>query len=162
MFSCYCSIWIFGQESSVYWHVIHKLPAVRMLIFLIIFSNPWIAAPSASNGTAPAPAVEMDLLGSLSESFSSNSLALVTTGQCDMETETNNSASFNSGSNAANNDQVLNICIDRWLVLFSKVLIIDIPLTGYLVNCDLFPFKVGTLPPLPQQNIMEKEDYIRR
>ncbi|KAI3459748.1 hypothetical protein Pfo_016411 [Paulownia fortunei] len=56
------------------------------------------AAPTTSNGTAPATsAVEMDLLGSLSESFSSNSLALVPASQADVTPEANASSNFNSG-----------------------------------------------------------------
>ncbi|KAK6122885.1 hypothetical protein DH2020_043351 [Rehmannia glutinosa] len=55
------------------------------------------ATPATLNGTAPAPApapaVEMDLLGSLSESFSSNSLALVPA----ITAEANASSDFNSG-----------------------------------------------------------------
>ncbi|KAL0392510.1 UNVERIFIED_CONTAM: Clathrin interactor EPSIN 3 [Sesamum radiatum] len=55
------------------------------------------AAPTTSNGTAPATSgVEMDLLGSLSESFSANPLALVPASPPTMTPEANATASFNS------------------------------------------------------------------
>ncbi|GFP80717.1 clathrin interactor epsin 2 [Phtheirospermum japonicum] len=53
---------------------------------------------TTSNGAAPAAsAVEMDLLGSLSESFSSNSFALVPASQPTMIPEADASSDFNSG-----------------------------------------------------------------
>lgn len=57
-----------------------------------------IAAPATSNGITPATsAVEMDLLGALSEPFSSNPLALVPAGQPDASSEANPNAGFTSG-----------------------------------------------------------------
>ncbi|XP_047979126.1 clathrin interactor EPSIN 2 isoform X2 [Salvia hispanica] len=56
------------------------------------------AAPATSNGITPAAsAVEMDLLGALSEPFSSNPLALVPAGQPDASSEANPNAGFTSG-----------------------------------------------------------------
>ncbi|PIN21712.1 Equilibrative nucleoside transporter protein [Handroanthus impetiginosus] len=56
------------------------------------------AAPTTSNGTASAAsAVEMDLLGSLTESFSSNSLALVPASQPEITSEANASGNSTSG-----------------------------------------------------------------
>ncbi|XP_073280294.1 clathrin interactor EPSIN 3-like [Primulina huaijiensis] len=61
------------------------------------------ATPATSNGFGPATSAdkEIDLLGSLSESFSSNSLALVPATEPTMTPETLASANFSSGSQFA-------------------------------------------------------------
>ncbi|XP_073142348.1 clathrin interactor EPSIN 3-like isoform X2 [Henckelia pumila] len=58
------------------------------------------ATPATSNGFAPSTSAdkEIDLLGSLSGSFSSNSLALVPANEPTMNPETQASANFSSGS----------------------------------------------------------------
>ncbi|KAL6526693.1 hypothetical protein OROGR_015783 [Orobanche gracilis] len=56
------------------------------------------AAPTTAKGAAPSSAAEMDLLGSLSESFSSSSFAHVPASQPIVFPEANASSDFNLGS----------------------------------------------------------------